>query len=224
MKKSAVILILLFVSAFNLNAVFTAENDPAPKVQPVYRAMTIGGDLNATVSVSVNPIVADISAAEGTPFNMLGDDVLQSSGYVGRKIADWMLFSNTNRANMTVTAQPLTGPLPDGDSKVPYVLYFHYSFATYDTQTGKYIGDISGESYVVSDGYTGEVFSDDSGIKAAENGLIEISSDIRQKININNGEIRVFIPTSAIAGVRDNDKTPPGTYEASVVITVESFE
>ena len=94
--KKVVVFIFMFCSAFFLNA-FTAENDPAPKVQPVYRAMTIGGDLNATVSVSVNPIVADISAAEGTPFNMLGDDVLQSSGYVGRKIADWMLFSNTNR-------------------------------------------------------------------------------------------------------------------------------
>lgn len=213
------IVILLLLASFG----FAAEI-PDPDVQPVMRSMTVGGTYNVSISAGVTPIISDVSAAEGTPFNMLGDDVVASAGYVGRKIAEWTLAANTNRVKMTVGADPLTGPHPDGNSTVDYVLYFYYSFPVYENVTGTATDEFqSGQFYIVSDGYEGRIMpGNGNDVTVQEGGSVTIETSNEQKILINGGEIRVFFPAGEMETIQNNSLTPPGTYSATVTINVWS--
>lgn len=212
------IVILLLLASFGF-----AANIPDPNVQPVMRSMTVGGTYNVSISAGVTPIISDVSAAEGTPFNMLGDDVVASAGYVGRKIAEWTLAANTNRVKMTVEAAPLIGPHPADSSTVDYVLYFYYSFPVYENVTGTATGFQSGQFYIVSDGYEGRIMpGDGNDVTVQGGGSVTIETSNEQKILINGGEIRVFFPAGEMETIQNNSLTPPGTYSATVTINVWS--
>lgn len=171
------------------------------------RSMTVGGRVGIDSAVRVDVIMSSPGSAEGTPFDLLGDDVLLSSGNVGRKIANWTIFTNSNKANLKVTAGSLKHVA--GPSVVPYVLRFEYSL------DGK-----SNYFYVLSEAATGKIGSEINNSLVAENGEWIITSSTSENILINSSDIRFFIPSGAIDDVKDNTTTPSGTYRAEVKVEI----
>ncbi len=243
-------LLLILVSGFVLISPLFCDDAIAvikTKVPtPIMRSMSIGGMVDNQVSVSVNVISGGVGSAEGSPFDLAGDDVMSVSNTggwnmeVGRKIAYWTIAARTLPVSVTITADVLQQQVVyDNEvkiAKVPYILRFSYRYAKYD-EIGKYVGDEVGAFFIISQDF--EALESD-GNPAVVPELVNTvnadrvvegkftfnkTDDIDQFFVVENGEVRVFIPEYAWEVVKNDDyRVPPGTYNAVVKISVEADE
>lgn len=211
-----VLLVILFVLVatsplFSADDVVDAMDDfvsPSPQMQ----MMTIGGSLGVETSLSVDVIQGSLTSAEGSPFNIEGEDVLmtEASYSMGRRIAYWTLASNSPPCTLKITALPLTH-VENGNAKVPYILRFSYRYLAND----KYVAD---DFFIASEGYTtGNEFYNSL---IDSDGYIEIGT-AGSMLQIVNSEIRVFIPYDKTNYDYVKNTAPAGAYNATVTITLE---
>lgn len=211
MKKVIYCCLVLFISLQAISAVSFETLYNRSKPESTTREMVIGGTIGTEISLGISAITSTgTTSAEGTPFDLLGDDVLLNSGNVGRKIATWTLDSNSNKVRLKVTAKSLKN---DGGQEVPYILRFEYSIPDEKTDTFFVVSEFKEGFY--------STIEDDPVQIQPDNGNVTIELEkLDSNISISDGEVRVFIPKSYEASVKDDAITPPGTYSARVTIEV----
>ena len=214
MRKIAYFCFIFLIVGFMVHAESFKELYSNTYLQTAPKEMTIGGTVGTVVSVGITGVTATgENDAEGFPFDLLGNDVLLSSGNVGRKIATWSVDANSNEVKLRITADHLK----QGEDEVPYILRFSYTIPN----------ENSGIFYVISSDSTGEIYDIvdgdlDAGVNVQdENGMITITlKNTQNRVSISDCDIRVFIPKSFIADLKDDEITPPGNYSAELTIEV----
>ena len=177
------------------------------KPADTYRQMTVGGAVGSSGSVSVELITAVEDSQKGVPFD-LENGVDYTSG-VGRHIADWTLFSNSNSVTIKITAYPLkTTVAGSGEAEIDYTLRFSYSFTTYDENGKPSPEPIIGAFDIPSD-------------STERSEVIKVDATQKIEINTGNGQIRIMPIKTGESGV---ESAPPGLYEANVKIIMEGQE
>lgn len=182
----------------------------------------------------IRPILGDLNSASGMPFDLTKDDVKYVASSTqegqtdlhtyGRAIAEWSLHSNHTPLKITINADPLNRVADSSGAEVSYqsdsdrinyILFFPYEYNAVN---------LDGTSTEAVTGYM-KVFSgtqynsmDDSDWGDTNPISETLSSSVVEGIGLSTGTYPVRF---MLAEDVDVAKKNPGTYNATVKITVE---
>lgn len=182
----------------------------------------------------IRPILGDLNSASGMPFDLTKDDVKYVASSTqegqtdlhtyGRAIAEWSLHSNHTPLKITINADPLNRVADSSGAEVSYqsdsdrinyILFFPYEYNAVN---------LDGTSTEAVTGYM-KVFSgtqynsmDDSDWGGTNPISETLSSSVVEGIGLSTGTYPVRF---MLAEDVDVAKKNPGTYNATVKITVE---
>ena len=192
-----------------------------------YRQISIGGSYGEYALVSFDIDEGGVDSVNGSGFSLTSRAVRPEDGSYGIILGTWTLSANFMPVTLTIDAQPLSMKYASAEgtktAEVPYVLRFAYLYPEYEFDGSS--SDVSDAFFVASNGYTGDLSKDNvPSDRLVRNGefVFSKSNSAPQKLNIVDGQIRVFIPKDARDKVDDDSETPPGIYTATVTITLWS--
>lgn len=185
----------------------------------------------------IRPILGDLNSASGMPFDLTKDDVKYVASSTqegqtdlhtyGRAIAEWSLHSNHTPLKITINADPLNRVADSSGAEVSYqsdsdrinyILFFPYEYNAVN---------LDGTSTEAVTGYM-KVFSgtqynsmDDSDWGDTNPISETLSSSVVEGIGLSTGTYPVRF---MLAEDVDVAKKNPGTYNATVKITVEGYQ
>lgn len=200
MKRS--LMCLFLVISFLL--VFSGHAFAETRTQT--RELSVSGTYGLSHSVRINSIPVSSGDTEGVPFDILGEDVLSSTG---RKIALWSMSSNY----LPVTVKVYAKDLELAGVKIPYCLRFAYEFPVYNNDDKDYVTNafIVGSEGLLDSGYTNQyVFAEQAELQG-----LDIA------YNSSNCYVSFMLPEDIYQMVAESNEYPNGDYNATVVVVME---
>lgn len=162
------------------------------------REIPISGDVTTIGNINITIIDETEDGNIGVPFNIESESF--TTHPAGHKIGDFTLFSNSSKATIYLTVEPLKPIWDENVYSLNYSLVFGYSFDVFD-ENGKFSGTKVDEQSVQS-GAAEKSISIDAG---NEHQQLNCSGDIRVRLN---GDLSKV------------EQAPVGAYESTIIISM----
>lgn len=206
-KKTVLIFLISFVlissataKAYvsNFNESFKSWSGHNDLFRGLTREIPISGDVTTIGNINITIIDETEDGNTGVPFNIESESF--TTHPAGHKIGDFTLFSNSSKATIYITVEPLKPIWDESVYSLDYSLVFGYSFDVFD-ENGKFSGTKVEEKSVQS-GIEGNIISIDAG---NEHQQLNCSGDIRVRLN---GDLSKV------------EQAPVGAYESTIIISM----
>lgn len=161
------------------------------------REIPISGDVTTIGNINITIIDETEDGNIGVPFNIESESF--TTHPAGHKIGDFTLFSNSSKATIYITVEPLKPIWDESVYSLDYSLVFGYSFDVFD-ENGKFSGTKVEEKSVQS-GIDGNIIID----AGNEHQQLNCSGDIRVRLN---GDLSKV------------EQAPVGAYESTIIISM----
>lgn len=146
--------------------------------------------------------IAGVGDSSDNAFDLINSDFVNDMSQ-GLPIATWTIRSNYKPLSVKIKASDLKATSGSNDT-IPYLLNLESSYVENN-------GEVSGEFYIKSDGYTGQFSS-----QAVSDGLYTFTPNVALGVNFADNQIKFIIPDDVDLNGKDNT-----TYSATVIFTIQ---